>query len=377
MSTDTSLNKTALYDWHISKGAKMVGFAGYWLPVQYTAGVLKEHFVVRESCGLFDISHMLQTIIKPKDLSMIRKDYVDEVVIKEIENVFPMDIASLNPGKAKYGYILNENGGIIDDLIITRRNDDFFLVSNASRKTQVLSHLKKYLNNFVVEPTEKISLVAVQGVDSAKVMYEMFPSLSGLKFMDSIAEKFFEEDIYISRLGYTGEDGFEISIPDSKVVEFVNKLIELKVVPCGLGARDSLRLESGLCLYGNDLTEETTPVEAAISMFSRKTLDQKPAIGGDVILEQKAIGITKKRIGLTNEFNIPMRKDVVLCNDADENIGYVTSGTMSPLLRKPVAMAYVNIEYAKGERPIYALIRENKVLCQIEKMPFVSSRYCK
>lgn len=372
--TDSELLQTPLYQLHVELGAKMVPFAGYSMPVQYPLGVLKEHLHTREQAGLFDVSHMGQLRIKGTGIA------------QALEKLVPVDLESLSLYKQTYAVLTNEQGGMIDDLIITRWGDEeFFLVVNAACKQQDIAHLKHHLAGFDIKVMDQQALLALQGPQARAVMDQLVPAASGLRFMNGcrgnidLAGK--KVDCFITCSGYTGEDGYEISVPGEHATELFSKLLKFDAVEAvGLGARDSLRLEVGLGLHGHDIDASTTPIEASllwsISKSRRSEGDRAGGfIGADIILQQIAEGCSKKRVGLKIAGRAPMREGAELVNDKGELIGTVTSGGFGPSLGGPVAMGYVQSEYAAIGSNIAVKLRGKIIPVEVVKMPFVPQNY--
>ena len=377
MSTHSNeLQKTPLYDLHLDQGAKMVPFAGYDMPVQYAGGVKKEHLHTRTHAGLFDVSHMGQVRLTGPQAAA------------DLEKLVPVDIIDLPQGKQRYALFTNEQGGILDDLMVTRfpsqgHNDHLYIVVNAACKEQDIDHLKANLSaDTRLDILDNRALIALQGPQAAQALARLAPEINEMVFMDARELTIAEVDCFISRSGYTGEDGFEISIPAEQAETLTRQLLEQPEVQLiGLGARDSLRLESGLCLYGHDITTETTPVEGsliwAISKIRRNGGHRAGGFpGADVILRQ--IGtkdISKKRVGLSGSSRAPVREGTDIVNSDGEIIGQVTSGTYGPTIEAPVAMAYVPTEYAPLGTEVFALVRGKKLPMTVTKMPFIQQRY--
>ena len=371
---DSASLKTPLYDLHVELGAKMVPFAGYTMPVQYPLGVLKEHLHTREQAGLFDVSHMGQVRIK------------GDGITEALEKIIPVDLAALPLFKQSYGVFTNEQGGILDDLIITRwADDEFFLVVNAGCKQQDIAHLQKHLSGFEIEVMDQHALLAIQGPQARAVMDELLPAASALRFMSgcwsSLDIDGSNTQCFITCSGYTGEDGYEISVPAAQSVALARKLLAFDPVQAiGLGARDSLRLEVGLCLYGHDMDTNTTPIEAGLLWSiskSRRNGGEKAGgfLGADIVLNQISHGAPKKRVGLKIKGRAPVREGAELVNESGENIGKVTSGGFGPSLGGPLAMAYVNNDYSAIGSQLFALLRGKQVPVEVIKMPFINQNY--
>ncbi|EAS66234.1 glycine cleavage system aminomethyltransferase GcvT [Photobacterium angustum] len=365
------LKQTPLHGLHIEMGAKMVPFAGYDMPVQYGLGVKKEHIHCRDSAGLFDVSHMGQVRLKGQNAATL------------LETLVPVDIVDLPEGKQRYAVFTNENGGIEDDLMVTNFGDHLFLVVNAACKEQDIAHLKAHLKDGVeLEVIEDRALLALQGPKAAMVLAELNPAVSDMVFMDAAKVTLLGVECYVSRSGYTGEDGYEISVPNDKAEELARALLAFNEVEwIGLGARDSLRLECGLCLYGHDLDPTTTPFEASLMWAitpSRRAggVREGGFPGADIILEQlQTKQVSRKRVGLVGQSNAPVREGTKLFDAEDNEIGIVTSGTFGPTKGIPVAMGYIATEANKLGEMVYAEVRGKKLPMTIDKMPFVPQRY--
>lgn len=366
----TELNTTALNDLHISLGAKMVPFAGYSMPVQFSAGVMQEHLHTRAKAGLFDVSHMGQVLLHGTKASA------------ELESLVPVDIQNLAAGRQRYGFFTNEDGGILDDLMIANRGDHLFLVVNAACKDADIAHMKANLD-CDIEVIENRSLLALQGPASESVLSAILPDVADMRFLDvSVAPSSFGE-IWISRSGYTGEDGYEISVEDQYAVKLAEVLLANDdVLPIGLGARDSLRLEAGLCLYGNDIDETTSPIEAdlrwAIQKVRRAGGDREGGFPGAArILGELEHGTKRKRIGLLPEGRAPMRAGTQLfANETDETpVGTVTSGAFGPTIEGPMSMAYVLSDHVEIDTTLYGDVRGKRLPARISPMPFTAANF--
>lgn len=370
-NSDQKLLKTPCYDLHIEAGGKMVPFAGYEMPVQYALGVKKEHMHTRAQAGLFDVSHMGQLKLKGQNAAAA------------LEALVPVDIIDLPQGKQRYALFTNEQGGLLDDLMVSNFDDHLFVVVNAACKAQDIAHMKANLAaDIEIEILENRALLALQGPKAGAVLARLVPETAEMVFMDSRVIDFDGVQCIIGRAGYTGEDGFEISIPGEHAERITRLLLaENEVEWIGLGARDSLRLESGLCLYGHDIDQTTTPVEAsllwAISKVRRTGGERAGGFpGAEIILEQIATkDVARKRIGMVGLGKAPVREGAELYNSDGEKIGVVTSGTAGPTKGSPIAMGYVQTHYAVLDTEIYADVRGKKLPMLIQKMPFVEQRY--
>lgn len=366
----TDLLRTPLFSLHQRLGAKLVPFAGFEMPVQYPLGILKEHQHVREAAGLFDVSHMGQVVLK------------GEGVVAFLESLLPSDIQILKPMHQRYSVLPNERGGLYDDLMVANRGDDFYLVINAGCKDKDLAYIRSVLpeNIELLELNDK-ALLALQGPKAAEVMAALNPATSDLKFMQTAFVELAGFSCYISRSGYTGEDGFEISVDAADAEQLTEALLNFEQVEMiGLGARDSLRLESGLCLYGNDLNEDISPIEAGLNWVvskSRRTGGEREAgfPGSERILQELAEGTSKKRIGLKVEGKAPVRAGAEIVNADDEVVGVVCSGGPAPGLGYPIAMAY--IDSAALEQTLFAKVRKKVIPVIQVKMPFIEQGYVK
>lgn len=361
----TDLKVTALSEWHIEQGAKMVPFAGYNMPVQYPAGIKKEHLHTREYASVFDVSHMGQVSIS------------GENALAVLESIFPADLHNLAVNKQTYTFLLNEQGGIVDDLMICRRDNDFLLVLNAGCKDKDLEYLHRLIGDKVnIQVLEQLSLFALQGPKAAQVLADLGADAEKLRFMQGAELTIAGVDTWVTRSGYTGEDGFEISLANEDARALITALCAHEhVSPAGLGARDSLRLEAGLCLYGHELDEETSPVAAGLTWAIAKVRrEQGGFIASDVILQQIEQGAPQKRVGLIAQGKAPIRDNTVLYSEQDVELGVISSGSFSPSLNKPIAMAYVDKTVAVGD-VVYAEVRGKKLAMDVVKMPFVAHQY--
>ncbi len=366
------LKRTCLYDLHIELGAKMVPFAGYEMPVQYRLGVMKEHLHTRDAAGLFDVSHMGQIILRAES-----GDAGDAALA--LEALVPVNIAGLAEGRQRYGFFTNDSGGILDDLMIARRGDHLFLVVNAACKDVDIAHLRAgLLGDVSVEVIEDRALVALQGPQAEAVLSAILPGVAGIRFMDADVFDSPYGPLWISRSGYTGEDGYEISVPDDQAEAFARAILsDDRVQAIGLGARDSLRLEAGLCLYGSDLDTETTPIEGdllwAIQKVRRAGGEREGGFpGADRILTEIANGPARRRVGLLPEGRAPMRAgtQIFATETSETPIGAVTSGAFGPSVQAPVSMGYVSVDYAEKDTKVFGEVRGKRLPATVAAMPF-------
>ncbi|MGA9299038.1 MAG: glycine cleavage system aminomethyltransferase GcvT [Bradyrhizobium sp.] len=369
--------RTPLHALHLSRGGKMVPFAGYDMPVQYGIGVLREHLHVRSSAGLFDVSHMGQIALRPKSGRL-------EDAARALERLVPQDILALAPGRQRYAQFTNEAGGILDDLMVANLSDHLFLVVNAACKAEDEALLKEHLSDVcLVEPLPDRALIALQGPKAESVLAKFDAEIPTMKFMDAGPRRLAGHDCFVSRSGYTGEDGFEISVPADAAEHFANELLaDANVLPIGLGARDSLRLEAGLCLYGHDLDPTTTPVEGALEWSiqkSRRKGGVRPGgfPGANAILNQLEQGALRRRVGFRPEGRAPVREGATLFADemSSQPIGTVTSGGFGPSLNAPVAMGYLPSSHAAPGNLVFAEVRGQRLALRVAPMPFVPNTY--
>jgi aminomethyltransferase len=373
----THLKKTPLHALHVLRGARMVPFAGYEMPVQYATGVLKEHLHTRSLAGLFDVSHMGQIALRAKSGAV-------QDAARALERLVPQDILAVAAGRQRYAQFTNEAGGILDDLMVASFGDYLFLVVNAACKEADEAHLRAQLSDVcVVEPLPDRALLALQGPKAERVLAKFCADAPAMRFMDAGPRKVAGLDCFVSRSGYTGEDGFEISVPAAQAEEFAKLLLaEADVLPIGLGARDSLRLEAGLCLYGHDIDATTTPVEAALEWSiqkSRRTGGARAGgfLGAEIILAQFDKGAPRRRVGLRPEGRAPVREGAALFADptSSEQIGKVTSGGFGPSLNAPVAMGYLPASYAAIGTQVFAEVRGQRLPLKAAATPFVPNTY--
>lgn len=363
---------TPLYDLHQKHGARMVDFAGYAMPVQYPDGIIKEHLHTRANAGLFDVSHMGQLIISGTNAT------------EALEQLIPIDLESLEDNQQRYGLLLNEQGTILDDLIVTRKTaDSFFVVVNAACKENDIKHLRQHLPESIsLEHLENQALLALQGPQAHRVLQDQLDNLENMTFMQGRDSSLYDIPCYITRSGYTGEDGFEISVKAEQAEELAEQLLKNPLVkPIGLGARDSLRLEAGLCLYGHDMDTTKTPIEAGLlwSISKSRRPDNSKAggyPGADIIAGQIEAGTDSKRVGILIEGRAPAREGAQIIDpDNDKIIGVITSGSFSPCLEQPIAMGYVEQSFAKAGTAIVIAVRKKKIPAVVHKLPFVKQTY--
>lgn len=372
-----SLRHTPLYDLHVSLGGKMVPFAGYDMPVQYPAGVLKEHLQTRTSAGLFDVSHMGQIALRPKSGKV-------EDAARALERLVPQDILAIAPGRQRYAQFTNTDGGILDDLMVANFGDHLFLVVNAACKAEDEAHLRANLSDTcIIDSLADRALIALQGPKAEAALAKLCAEAAAMKFMDAGPREVAGLACFVSRSGYTGEDGFEISVSAADAERLAKTLLENSdVMPIGLGARDSLRLEAGLCLYGHDIDTATTPVEAALEWSVQKSRRTGGARAGgfpgaEKILAHFDHGASRRRVGLRAEGRAPVREGALLFADAtsSEPIGKVTSGGFGPSLNAPVAMGYVPTALSAIDTKLFAEVRGQRLPLTVAAMPFVKNTY--
>ena len=369
-SPETSLLRTPLYDLHLELGARMVPFAGYSMPVQYPAGLMAEHLHTRAAAGLFDVSHMGQLSISGGDAAAA------------LESLMPVDVIGLALGRQRYGMLLNDNAGILDDLMFTRRTTDFLLIVNGACKVADTAHIQQYIGTRCqVTPLPDAALLALQGPLAAIALERLVPGVGALVFMSGQSFVWQGHELFLTRSGYTGEDGFEISIPSDAALAFARALLQLpEVQPVGLGARNSLRLEAGLCLYGNDIDENTTPAQANLLWAVQKVRRTGGAraggfIGAPTLLAHIDGGCARIRVGLRALERVPVREHTALHLPGGAAVGEVTSGLLGPSADAPIAMAYVDTAQSAPGTRLDALVRGKPVPMQVCPMPFVPHRY--
>ena len=371
------LKRTPLYDLHVELGAKMVPFAGYAMPVQYPPGVMKEHLHCRAAAGLFDVSHMGQVVLRPKS-----GDLADAA--RALETLVPVSILALGVGRQRYALFTNDAGGILDDLMVANRGDHLLLVVNAACKDADFTHMAAHLGDDCdLEIIDNRSLIALQGPAAETVLAQLNPAAADMRFMDVASIELAGVECWISRSGYTGEDGYEISVPEAQAVELARVLLAGDdVQPIGLGARDSLRLEAGLCLYGNDIDTTTTPVQAALEWAmqkARRTGGERAGgfPGAARILSELDSGAPRRRVGILPDGRAPMRQGTELfaVGEGGEPIGTVTSGAFGPSIQRPMSMGYVAIEHAADGTHIFGEVRGKRLPAHVAPMSFRASNY--
>jgi aminomethyltransferase len=375
-ASDQPLQRTPLYAQHLALGARMVPFAGYEMPVQYPMGILKEHLHTRAQAGVFDVSHMGQAILAGPGHA---------ATAAALEALVPADVLNLEPGQQRYTQLLNEAGGIIDDLMVTRpptRDEDgrLLLIVNASRKDVDYAHIAARLPGQVhLEPATDRALLAVQGPAAVRILASLCPEAARLSFMTATSARIGGIESHVSRSGYTGEDGFEISVPAANAEQLWQTLLRADgVAAIGLGARDSLRLEAGLCLYGHDIDETTSPIEASLSWSIQKRRRSAGGFpGAHRIQDELAKGPKRKRVGIRPEGRAPAREGTEVLSPSGDRIGVVTSGGFGPSVNGPVAMGYVAAGHAKAGTPVTLMVRGKALPAAVAPLPFVPHRYAR
>lgn len=363
-----NLKKTALYNLHIEQGATMVPFASYEMPVQYSNGVKHEHQHTRENVGLFDISHMGQIKLTGANAT------------KTLAALCPGDIEYLGLNRQRYSVLTNNQGGILDDIMVTNTGDALFVVINAACKEKDINHIKNHIaDNCSLDVLTDVSLLALQGPKSATVLSRFCPDATKLSFMSGNQFQIDNIDCFINRCGYTGEDGFELSIATEHVEKIARLLLaEEEVEFVGLAARDSLRLEAGYCLYGHDLDEETTPVAANLNwLISKERLEKETSNypGKEIIRRQLLDGTNRLRVGLLSDGKAPIREGESVLNEEENIIGTISSGGFSPTLKKPIAMAYIDKHYAMTGTKLMVKVRNRVQHVEVVSLPFVKHNY--
>ncbi len=360
--------KTSLYKLHQDNKARFVEFAGYLMPIQYSEGIVEEHKFTRSHSGIFDVSHMGQLFI-----------YGDDDLIVDLEKIFPLNLKELKLNHSKYSFLMNNDAGIYDDLIITKIEKGFLIILNAACKENDFKILSEILENkYKMVLDEKRSLIAIQGPKSVKILDDIVNGVEGLSFMSGNWFTFEDQKIYVTRSGYTGEDGFEISLLNDQADKFTKKLIENGAKLIGLGARDTLRLEAGLCLYGHELDKDKTPVEANLKWaISKDRVSKGNFIGSYTINKQLNDGVSKIRVGIKPEGRVIAREKTKIFNQSDSHIGEITSGTFGPSVNGPVAMGYVENEFSKKDTKVFLEVRGKKYPANICGLPFYKKSYVK
>ena len=362
------IKKTSLYQLHKDNNAKFVEFAGYQMPIQYSDGIVEEHKFTRNHSGIFDVSHMGQLFI-----------YGGDDLVKDLEKIFPLDLKNLAINHSKYSFLMNDEAGIYDDLIITKIEKGFMIILNAACKDndfKIISELLK--DKYKMDLDKKRSLIALQGPKSAEILNYIIKGVINLDFMSGGLFKFQEQKVYVTRSGYTGEDGFEVSIINELAENFTKKLIDKGAKLIGLGARDTLRLEAGLCLYGHELDKDKTPVEANLKWaISKERISQGNFIGSQIITKQLNDGVNKIRVGIKPEGRVIAREKTKIFNQSDIYIGEITSGTFGPSVNGPVAMGYIEKEFSKTDTKVFLEVRGKKYPANICGLPFYKKSYVK
>ena len=371
MTTQSELKTTFFHDYHVKAQGKMVEFAGYSMPVHYSQGIIEEHLHTRNSAGLFDVSHMGQLVVSGPNVAL------------GLEKLLPIDLDQLPLNQQTYSTLTTDQGGILDDLIITRwAEDKFFIVVNAACKHNDIDHLHQFLPNAEIEILDR-GLLALQGPLAAQVLGKLAPEVDQLVFMQGCSALVGGIDCYITRSGYTGEDGFEISVSRADSCKLADLLLADDTVRwVGLGARDSLRLEAGLCLYGHDIDLRTSPIEAGLQWSIGKTRrsggsKQGGFLGETTILSHIDQGVDRKRVGFVVDGRAPVREGAEIIDKTGQTIGVITSGGFSPSLQKPIAMGYIKTEFSLPQTEVSALVRGKPRNIIVTAMPLVPQRYCR
>ena len=360
--------KTALYDFHKNLGAKFVPFAGYEMPIQYKDGIVKEHINTRQSAGFFDVSHMGQLFVSG-----------EKSLEESLEKIIPLDFKEIKKNQSKYSFLINNKGGIIDDLIITRIEGGFNIILNAACKDNDIKEIAKCLGSEnKYELRKDLSLIALQGPKSESILEKIVSGVKKLKFMNGDYFKFKGKKVYITRSGYTGEDGFEISIPNTNVESFTKLLSGKGAKPIGLGARDTLRLEAGLCLYGHELNQDINPVQANLKWaISKRRREEGGFNGWDNIKKDLQNGVSKIRVGIKPSGRIIAREGTKIFSSEGEEVGIITSGTFGPSVNSPVAMGYIKKSFSEINKKILLEVRGKKHDAVVSKLPFYKKSYVK
>ncbi|TCS62664.1 glycine cleavage system aminomethyltransferase GcvT [Varunaivibrio sulfuroxidans] len=360
------LKTTPLDALHRELGAKMVPFAGYDMPVQYPAGILKEHLHTRAHAALFDVSHMGQAFLRGENAA------------KAFEKIVPGDYQGMAAGKTRYSILTNDKGGILDDLMATQLGGDLYLVVNAACKEQDFAHIAHHTEGAAtLEIIDDRALLALQGPEAETVLARLCPPARHMLFMSFAELTIAAIPCFVTRSGYTGEDGYEISVPADRALELARILLdEPEVAPAGLGARDSLRLEAGLCLYGHDIDQDTTPSEAGLNwVINKRRREEGGFPGADIILDQIKNGVRRKRVGILPEGRAPAREHTEIQDIDGARIGEITSGGFGPSVGGPIAMGYVASAHAAPDTPVQLIVRGKALPAKVVKMPFVAHNY--
>ncbi|HEV2501801.1 MAG TPA: glycine cleavage system aminomethyltransferase GcvT [Mesorhizobium sp.] len=377
MTTPEALRQTPLTAFNIAQGGKMVPFAGYEMPVQFPDGVMKEHLHCRAAVGLFDVSHMGQVIVRPKSGRI-------EDAMLALEQLVPIDILGLKAGRQRYGLFTAADGGILDDLMIANCGDHLFIVVNATCKAADIAHMRSHMSDSCeIEGLTDRALIALQGPEAEAALSALAPEASGMRFMDVTETTLLGSPAMVARAGYTGEDGYEISISADRAVALAEALLaDARVRLVGLGARDSLRLESGLCLYGHDIDPSTTPGQGSLEWAIQKVRRNGGARAGgfpgaDVVLPELEKGASQRRVGLLPEGRAPVREGTALfaTESSEEPMGRVTSGGFGPTVNAPVAMGYVPAELFDAGTILFAEVRGKRLAVSVASLPFIAQRY--
>ena len=363
-----NIKKTSLYKLHQINKAKFVEFAGYQMPIQYSDGIVEEHKFTRMHSGIFDVSHMGQLFIEG-----------DDNLVEDLEKIFPLDLKNLKINHSKYSFLMNDDAGIYDDLIITKLEKGFLIILNAACKENDFKILSNLLNGkYKMQLDEKRSLIAIQGPKSVNILNDIIQGVEDLNFMSGNWFLFRDQKVYITRSGYTGEDGFEVSVSNEMSEKFTRELIDKGAKLIGLGARDTLRLEAGLCLYGHELDKDKTPVEANLKWaISKDRVSKGNFIGSDKITKQLNDGVSKIRVGIKPEGRVIAREKTKIFTQSDLYIGEITSGTFGPSVNGPVAMGYVENEFSKKNTKVFLEVRGKKYPANICGLPFYKKNYVK
>ena len=358
--------KTALYEYHKSLGAKFVPFAGYQMPVQYTSGIVEEHKLTRTKAGLFDVSHMGQLFIEDKPN-----------LVPLLEKIVPTDLKNIKLNQCRYSFLINESGGIYDDLIVTKVRKGFNIILNAACKENDYKIIKDSLGDkFKIILNKDLSLIALQGPKAEEILESIIKDVSSLKFMNGNNFYYCENQIYITRSGYTGEDGFEISLPNKIVESFAKILVSKGAQPIGLGARDTLRLEAGLCLYGHDINETTTPIEANLKWaISKRRREEGGFLGYNKIKSNINGEISRLRVGIKPSGKIIAREGTKIFSQDKNEIGSITSGTFGPSVNGSIAMGYIKFDFIKPGTKIFLEVRGKKYEATVTELPFYKKNY--